>query len=271
MKARAFAPGNASCIFRICSDKNPRKMGSLGVGFTVNKGVTAEVQLSKKTIIRFNKKKISIPTVTTVLNKLTDKNVSVDFSSGLPLGMGFGLSGACALTTALAVDKLLNLKKPKKELYMIAHTAEVINRTGLGDVAGQINGGFLVKRTKGSPLKAERLNVKEKAVYYKLFGKLDTKKVITDRKIKGRINKAGDNALKKIRKSISLSEIIEISKIFAEESGLLRNKKVKQAIRDIEKNSGKASMIMLGHAVFSSIPFKGCKRLRITQNKARLL
>ena len=40
--SKAFAPGNLSCIFRICYNKYPAKMHPLGVGFTTDKGVIAE-------------------------------------------------------------------------------------------------------------------------------------------------------------------------------------------------------------------------------------
>ena len=271
MKAKAFAPGNVSCIFRICRHKDPLRMGSLGVGFTTNKGITAAASLSKRTTVRFNKKRISMPTVKTALGQLSDKKIAIDFQSELPLGMGFGLSGACALSAALAVNKLLNLKKSRTELAKAAHYAEVVNHTGLGDVAGQLKGGFLIKRKQGNPLKAERLNVKEKIVYCQWFGKLDTKKVITNKAAEKRINKAGDMALKKIKRDMKLAEVIEISKTFAKESGLLRNKKVIGTIKEIENKGGKASMIMLGHAVFSNIPFKGAKRMQITKRSAGVL
>ena len=42
--ARAFAPGNISCIFVIRKGKSPAKSGSLGLGFTVNKGVFATIK-----------------------------------------------------------------------------------------------------------------------------------------------------------------------------------------------------------------------------------
>jgi len=41
---KAFAPGNISCIFVIKKGKKPEKSGSLGLGFTVNKGVFATIK-----------------------------------------------------------------------------------------------------------------------------------------------------------------------------------------------------------------------------------
>ena len=69
----------------------------------------------------------------------------------------------------------------------------------------------------------------------------------------------------------TLKDIIRISKDFSLESGLLKNKKVKCLIKNIENKGGNASMIMLGNAVFADIPFKGCKKLRIIEKGACLI
>jgi pantoate kinase len=66
-------------------------------------------------------------------------------------------------------------------------------------------------------------------------------------------------------------EIINISKEFAIDSGLLKDKKIKKIIKKIENNNGNASMIMLGNAVFSDKRFKGCKAVKISDKKACLL
>src|SRR3989338_4592464 len=186
--AKAFAPGNISCIFVIKKTKNPAKSGSLGMGFTVNKGVIVAVKklYNNKNIIYFNNKKIDFPTVNSVIERLTDEKVIVDIKSNLPLGYGFGISGAAALATAYSLNKLLKLKKSKKELALIAHIAEVENLTGLGDIVNQYYGGFLVKYESSCKFKAVRLPIKNKAVYCKHFSPIETKRVISNEKIKNR-------------------------------------------------------------------------------------
>ena len=283
-KTKSFAPANISCIFSIVENKNPAKKGSLGVGFTVNKGVIVSIKKipilkksNKKNIIKilFNNNKIKFPTVETVIKKLNKnkENLEIKISSGLPLSCGFGISGASALASAYALNKLLNLKKKKLELAKIAHIAEVKNKTGLGDIVNQYYGGFLIKLQPSYKFKVRRLNIKNKKIHYKIFNKLDTKKIITNKKIKNKINKAGVNSLKKISssKKPSLNKIITASKEFSVNSGLLKNSKIKKIIKNIEKNNGNASMIMLGNAVFSNKRFKGSKELKITDKGACLL
>src|SRR3989344_784315 len=239
--AKAFAPANISCIFRIHEHKNPRWMGSSGVGFTVNEGVVVSVKATnnEKNIIKFSNKKIIFPTVESIIKKLNknNENFEINIESKLPLGCGFGLSGASALATAYALNKLLNLKKNQKELAIIAHTAEAENKTGLGDVVNQFYGGFCVKSKPSSHFIVKRLN----------------------------INKNLNN------KNIKFKDIIKISKGFAVGSGLLKDKNTIEAIKNIEKNKGNASMIMLGNAVFSDKYFKGAIKLKISDKKACLL
>src|SRR3989338_340159 len=187
--SKAFAPGNISCVFVIKKTKNPAKSGSLGMGFTVDKGVVAtikkinntkksNIKLNNKKIINnenqeniiwFNNEKINFPTINSVIKNLTDEKVIVDIKSQLPLGYGFGISGAAALATAYSLNKLLNLEKSKKELAMAAHIAEVENSTGLGDVVNQYFGGFLVKYESSYKFKIHRIPINNKKAYYKYF------------------------------------------------------------------------------------------------------
>lgn len=268
--AKAFSPGNASCIFRIIDNKDKAKRHSLGVGFTVNKGVIVKVSKSNKTEVYANEKRINFPTVKTVINNLTNEPIKVEIRDQLPSGMGFGISGASALATAYALNRLLNLKKSKKQLAIVAHRAEALNSTGLGDVGGQFNGGFNMKIKRGKPLSVINLGIKNINIYYTFFSKIETKKVINNKIDKKRINKAGDRALRRIRllRKRTLKDIIRISKDFAVESSLLQNRKVKNLINQIENKGGNASMIMLGNAVFSDIPFKGSKRVKISKRGA---
>jgi pantoate kinase len=148
--ATAFAPGNISCFFRVYRHINPRWTGSYGLGFTVNEGVIVSIKQAKTTSISFNSKPIVFPTVRYVIDHLIDTGVSVNITSPLPLGSGFGLSGASALATAYALNNLFKLRKTKKQLAILAHMAEVVNQTGLGDVVNQYFGGFLLKTKPSS-------------------------------------------------------------------------------------------------------------------------
>lgn len=293
--AKAFAPGNISCIFVIRKSNSPAKTGSLGLGFTVDKGVIVTIKklyntkknnfkkfdnkiINKKNIkniILFNNKKIRLPTIDSVIQKLTDEKVIVNIESKLPLGCGFGLSGAAALATSYALDKIFNMKRSKKSLAVIAHIAEVENGTGLGDVTNQYCGGFLIKYKPSYTFKVKKSSINNKKIYYKYFSSINTKKIISNGKNKNKINNSGIKALNRIKalnkKNFNLKNLIKISKEFSIGSKLLKNKKIIELIKKIEVKGGNASMIMLGNAVFSDIYFKGSKELIIKDKAACLL
>ena len=274
--AKAFAPGNVSGVFKIIADDDPTRMHSLGMGFTVSDGVTVTVSRDTSARIRFNSDEIDFSTVKSVVSKLADEPIRVDIETPLPLSGGFGLSGASSLATAFALDALLELGKSQRELGMIAHVAEVENLTGLGDVAGQFNGGCLVKLVPGDPLAAMSLPVPEQEVYYRYFGPINTRDVIGHPRQRERINAAAEAALEALgelraRDESEFARYVEIAKVFAVESGLLADERVVHAIDECEKLGGAASMIMLGNAVFSNVPFTGAKTTRLAKRRVEIL
>ena len=182
---KAFAPGNISCVFKVIPHADATRMHSLGMGFTVKEGVEVTVSEHRETKVLFNEQSIDFPTVQTVVGRLTHNTgtagMKVDITSPLPLGCGFGLSGAASLATAYALNELLHLHKDTETLAMVAHVAEVENRTGLGDVCSQYHGGWLVKLKEGAPLVADRLPITERPIYYRYFGPIQTSEVLGNR------------------------------------------------------------------------------------------
>lgn len=273
---KAFAPGNVSGVFKIIADDDPSRMHSLGMGFTVSDGVTVTARRDTSPHVRFNSKEIDFATVKSVIAKLAREPLRIDIETPLPLSGGFGLSGASSLATAFAIDALLELGKSERELGMTAHVAEVENLTGLGDVAGQFNGGCLVKLVPGDPLAAISLPVPEQDVYYRYFSPINTRDVIGHPRQRERINAAAEAALEalgllKSRGESEFARYVEVAKEFAIASGLLADEQVKHAIDECEKNGGTASMIMLGNAVFSDVPFTGATTTRLAKRRVEVL
>ena len=279
--ARAFAPGNISCVFKVIPHADAARMHSLGMGFTVKEGVEVTVSEHHEMEVLFNGQRINFPTVRAVVNRLTQNSgiagIQVDITSPLPLGCGFGLSGAAALATAYALNELLQMHKDIEELAMIAHIAEVENRTGLGDVCSQYHGGCLVKLKEGAPLVADRLPIVEQPIYYRYFGPIQTSEVLGNREQTARINRAADvalNVLQTLTSAESSPELFNacfaVSKRFSVESGLLSDIQVIDTIAQIEAEGGVASMIMLGNGVFSTHPFEDAVETKLVHNPARL-
>ncbi|MBI4080409.1 MAG: hypothetical protein HY430_01410 [Candidatus Levybacteria bacterium] len=274
-EAHAFAPGNISCFFKIHPQNDPRWRGSLGLGFTVNEGVLVTVTKARETTILFNDRKMDFLPVRYVIDHLTKETVKIVITSPLPLGCGFGLSGASALATAYALNTLFSLEKLPKDLAILAHTADAFHQTGLGDVVNQFFGGFLVKLKPSSEFTVQKIPLTRIPVYYAYFSELSTVAVLSDRSLQEKINDAASEALseveKALKKSVRFRDLIDISYVYCKKSGLLQDRQTKDTIAAIQRSNGHASMIILGNAVYSDIPFEGSKKLMISDIKAHIL
>ena len=280
--ASAFAPGNISCVFKIIPHPDPSRMHSLGMGFTVQEGVEVTVSEHHETKVLFNGQDINFPTVRAVVKRLIQNTdvpgIKVDLTSPLPLGCGFGLSGAASLATAYAINELIALRKENEELAMITHVAEVENRTGLGDVCSQYHGGCLIKLKEGAPLVADTLLIPDQPIYYRYFGPIHTSEVLRDSEQTKRINRAANTALAVLKRLTDtdanpdlFTACFAVAKQFSVESGLLRDARVIDTIAQIEAAGGVASMIMLGNGVFSTYMFDGATETQLSKNPARLI
>lgn len=256
-KATGICPASLSFIFKVIPDKDPLKMGSIGVGCTIEDEIRVQVQESSSDEVIFNGTPINFPTVHFVIKMLAPVPVRVSIKSPLPLGYGFGISSASTLACSYALNKLFNLRKDNLELAKIAHITEIKNYTGLGSVATQITGGFLVKNRPGIPVDAYSLPFVGKKLYAVIIDRLETPTVLHDKKRLEKINKAADSALAKIKKTknITLQEILDISYNCAQESGLITNKSEMRIIDMIRKSGGSATISMLGYVVLSNIKF----------------
>ena len=251
-------------------------MHSLGMSFTVRDGVIARVIPSPGYEVWFNDELIEFPTVRSAAETLINEPLKVELQSSLSLASGFGLSGASTLATLFAINHMFDLGMADRDLAMAAHVAEVENLTGLGDVCGQFHGGCLAKLQEGDPLKASVLPVAEQPIHFRYFGPIQTSAVIGDPRRREHINLAADSALGSLaelqeRREEDLDSYIGIAREFAEKSGLLTDARVRQAIEDIEASGGKASMIMLGNAVFSTRSFEGSRETALSTRSAGIV
>ena len=258
MYKSASYPASLSFFFKACPDKDPLKAGSIGIGCTIDKKVTTIVSQNKQTQVFFNGQPISFPTVLSVTTALTDKPLLIKIKSDLPLGFGFGISAASALSTTCAINKLLKLNKTNKELTEISHVAEITNKTGLGSIATAVTGGFLLKTKPGLPVEATHFPFAGKKLYAVIVKGLATPKILKNAKRLSFINQAAGEALEKTKRhdNLTLADILDLSLDFAKKSNLLENKAAALLISKIKKAGGHATISMLGQVVISDIPTK---------------
>ncbi len=246
-----FAPASVTCIFSPRIGEKPENSGSVGVGFTINRGVVAKVsdRCDGDREVVVNGRKVSFPTVEYVLSKLNMGRAVV--SSSLPFACGFGLSGASAIATSMHAT--FSGRIPFMNAADVAHEAEVVNLTGLGDVVTQTFGGVVVRRNASCPSKAVITRLSWKLdVDFVIMGELSTKDVIGDDLRRDRIAESGKRWMKEFLRNPRVEKLFECSKKFAEETGLLECvDSVADAIEAVESGGGMAAMVMLGKAVFA--------------------
>jgi len=245
--ATAFVPGHVTGFFSAHPDREPAVAGSRGAGIALSDGVTVTVSHGSET--RLNGTTVTIDPVDRVIDRL-GVEAAVDAETPLPLGAGFGVSGALTLGTALAANAAFGCGKTENGLIEAAHCAEVEAGTGLGDVVAQARGGVPIRLAPGAPGygKLDGL-VARPRIEYVTFGELSTETVLsgdTDR-----LSTAGEAALDGLLAESTVEQFMDCSREFAADAGLLTDD-VRDAVVAVEQTGGRAAMAMLGRTVFAT-------------------
>ncbi len=270
-RAAAFVPGHVTAFFSAHPADDPAAAGSCGAGLTLTDGVettvvprdpsgaddpnarrgSTEAEAEGASPVVLDGDPTTIGAVDDVLRSLdvAGDTARISIASDLPVGAGFGVSGAAALGTALAANAAFDLGRSENELVRVAHVAEVERGTGLGDVVAQARGGVPIRVRPGAPGHGELDGIPAAPrVEYVTFGQLSTETVLagdTDA-----LSAAGERALTRLRRDTHLSTLMESSRTFAADAGLLVPA-VREAIDDVEAVGGYAAMAMLGRTVFA--------------------
>jgi pantoate kinase len=247
-EATAFVPGHVTGFFSSHPDDDPTKAGSRGAGVTLAEGVDVTVRRASETTVYLNDSTIDVEPVGRVLDAL-GVTATVSAETDLPLGAGFGVSGAMALGAALAANRTFDRRLSENELVTIAHGAEVQSGTGLGDVVAQAKGGVPIRLEPGGPQHNLLDAIPAPArVEYVSFGEVSTEEVLAGNT--DQLTQAGKTALSRVVGEPTLRSFVYASRAFAREAGLLTDR-VREAILDVNEVDGEASMAMLGDTVFA--------------------
>ncbi|MFX1259350.1 MAG: hypothetical protein ACFFAN_15960 [Promethearchaeota archaeon] len=260
--------------------KDPEKIGSRGAGFclsavgkteikveSINKRERIEVEIS------INGKRIDQKAETTyyivnyIKNYIKESiKVRINHNFELPVGCGYGASGSGALGTIFGLNYLLNLNLSYRERGRIAHIAEVINKTGLGTVCGQLGRGMCMLKEPGFPCVFQRINV---PVGIKIIcgtlGMIHTKSILSDPILNLKIKEAGKKALKKLIQKPNMMTFVKTSIVFVEESNILeilKLERTKELMYELNKlDIIGASMNQLGRSVYAVGYEKNVKKM----------
>jgi len=268
-KSYSYSPSHITGFFEIRDDRDPLYTGSVGGGIVLEKGCVTEASLDNEFHQKGAKAEIEIEikingveeeanTSKYVVDSLAGKydgehelNVTVSTEFDVPVGAGLGASGAGALSTSLALNRLLSLGMTTIEVAQIAHLAEVENNTGLGDVIAETYGGVVIRKKPGPPGIGiiDKIPHERQKISYVVFGTRATRAVLVDNSMKRQINKAGREAMKELVRKPSLDNFMHVSRKFSLHSELISDK-CRDAIEAVEAEGSVASAAMIGDTVF---------------------
>ena len=192
---------------------NPENIGSRGAGFNLSAVGRTTIQVedsvkpdNQEINIFINNEIVDEKAETTYfiyeyIKKILKRpvKISIFHNFDLPVGCGYGASGSGALGTIYGLNNALSLNLSNIEKGRIAHIAEVVKRTGLGTVCGQLRGGLCILREPGYPCVSESIKVSRNLkIICGSFGMIHTKSILTDPVLNLKIKKAGRRAQAKL-------------------------------------------------------------------------
>jgi pantoate kinase len=240
MPTTAVAPGSVTTVF-VPQDGE----ASLGVSFATADGVAATVEPAPEPAVVLDGTPAEVEPVTGVLRRL-EAPARVHLQTDVPIGCGFGASGAATLATALAVNADQRLGHPRTALVQAAHRAEVAAGTGLGDVFIQNRGGLVWDLGDGL-----RHADRTARIEYVSFGEMDTAAVLGDESAMERVVAAGTAALDGLDPAGPLAALFDRAWQFADRVGLA-TAPVSAAVANVQKADGAATMAMVGETVVAT-------------------
>ncbi len=267
-EAMAFSPCHITGFFQILDQpSDPLHVGSRGAGVSLSHGVKTKVKFRKaaETSTRIiingsitNSAEVSKQVLDAFASRLEGSEefqIIVEHHVPLPIGAGFGTSGAAALGLALALNEAFNLGMSKTEAAQLAHKAEVSCKTGLGTVIAEAAGGLEIRIRPGAPGIGQIRQVpvsKDYRVVCLNFNTLPTKKFLADEKTRQRINKLGGKLVDKFIGSPNVTNFMKFSRQFAEEVKLITGE-VRTVLDATDEAGFVCSMPMFGESTFTLI------------------
>ena len=265
---KGFSPCHVTGLFQICDQPaDALHVGSRGAGVSLSHGVQTTVTVKKAMKnsaeikingLKQNSAQVSKHVIDTAISNLQNPdrfNITVEHHVSVPVGAGFGTSGAAALSLALALNEALDLNMARIEAAQMAHVAEVECGTGLGTVIAETFGGVEIRTKPGAPGIGEiaQLYIPKNTVVACLsFGPLSTKKSLTDPVIRERVDRFGGSLTDKLIRSPELSNFLRISRQFAEHVGLI-SERVRRVLETTDNAGFTCSMPMFGNSLFTLV------------------
>ncbi len=262
--ATAFCPAHITGFFKAELDKEDSKqLGSLGAGFSIQKGVKTTVSVREKTKHDISNFSIKVNGFESgdmrvselVLSKfpIEKKFIDVTHEIDVPVGYGFGCSAAVALSLSIALNDALNCKLTKIEVAQIAHDVEIECKTGLGDVLASYHGGFEIRDKPGAPGigHVQKINLNKISIIMICFSPISTSKFIKERL--SQINGLGGKMVNELLESKNYEHFQEMSLKFAKYVNVM-TPRMQKVVDELSNNNIKCGIALFGETIFSMIP-----------------
>jgi len=239
-----YAPAHITGFFTICMAEEPIRSGSTGAGICIAGGVRTRLLAREGHMpgfeLRCNGSPISSPTCSYVASKMVPQSeryaVTADQESVLPANYGYGISGSSALSLAISINRAFKMGMRLREVASVAHAAEVVNATGLGDVLAEVMGGLEVRVSPGGPGVGVARQIplsKDYVVVSTPVYEYQTRSMITERPLVNRINRLGKQALEAFLESPTVENFMLQSRRFWDGVGL-SNDTIRAVLRRYE-------------------------------------
>ena len=264
MMATAFCPAHITGFFKAELDKEDSKqLGSLGAGFSIQKGVKTTVTVREKTkhdisdfAIKVNGFESGDMRVSElVLSRFSVKGKFIDVTHDIdvPVGYGFGCSAAVALSLSIALNDALECKLSKIKVAQIAHDVEIECKTGLGDVLASYHGGFEIRDKPGAPGigHVQKINLNKISIIMICFSPISTSKFIKERL--SQINGLGGKMVNELLESKNYEHFQEMSLEFAKYVNVM-TPRMQKVVDELSNNNIKCGIALFGETIFSMIP-----------------
>lgn len=249
----AYCPGHISGYFKPVTGTGYGNTGSVGAGIVIEEGVFVRVTPSDTTSVTARRLSsdgtvrelfCESPPLSYIAERL-GVSVCLETECHLPISAGFGLSAAALMASVTAVNRLFHLGMTAEACAELAHEAEIVHGTGLGDVAACQGGGRDYRTGPGIRAEIRRFFDLDEPLFAINFGPLPSPLILGSSEALARISAAYPGEYPE-----SPEEFFRLSLSFAEKSGLL-SPKLHELLGQCRREGIPASMTMLGNGIFA--------------------
>jgi pantoate kinase len=270
--SKAYSPGHVTGFYSIpeyAQDSEDSKLlGSLGAGFSIDRGITSKVRVfssaEKKYEIKLNgfsnyDLKVSKYVTEYYLNTIRKPVfLSIDHFSDLPIGFGLGSSGSAALSLSYALNEALGTHFSEIQAAQVAHEADIRCNTGRGTVISEFVGGLEIRIGVGGPGVGRVIKTDLSKDWYAVIlciEPIETAFYLGDRfsQLKRKsMNLIGAQMTKFLEKNNTVKNFLELSHDFASKFELTNGRCCK-SLNQLKSEGVISSVALFGHTLFTLV------------------